>query len=69
MIVRMLTLVNVGQDTTLGDCDVSKKFVQFFVVPDGKLEMTWDDPGLLVVTSSIASKFEDFGSKIFQNCS
>lgn len=61
------TLVNVGQDTTLGDCDVTEQLVQLLIVADGELEMTRDDTGLLVVTSGVASKFEDFSRKVFQD--
>ena len=61
------TLVNVGQNTTLGDCDVSEKFVQFFIVSDGELEMTGDDTGLLVVASGIASEFENFSGEVLKN--
>jgi len=60
-------LVNVGQDTTLSDCDVTEQLVQFLIVADGELEMTRDDTGLLVVTSGIASKFEDFGSEVLKD--
>ena len=31
-----LTLVNVGQNTTLGDGDVSEKLVQLLIVADGE---------------------------------
>ena len=51
--------MDIGQDTALGDCDVAEKLVQFLVVADGQLEMTWDDTGLLVVAGGIASQFED----------
>jgi hypothetical protein len=44
----------------LGNGDVSEKLVEFFVGPDGKLEMTGNDTGLLVVTSSVSSKLKDF---------
>nr|GFD54191.1 hypothetical protein [Tanacetum cinerariifolium] len=60
---RKRTLVNVGEDTTLGDGDVSEQLVQLLVVPDGELEMTGDDTGLLVVAGSVASQLEDFGRK------
>jgi len=59
--------MDVGQNTTLGDCDVSEKFVQFLIVSDGKLEMTGDDTRLLVVTGGVASKFENFGSQVLEN--
>jgi hypothetical protein len=63
------TLVNVGQDTTLGDCDVTQQLVQLLIVADGELKMTRDDTGLLVVTSGVASKFEDFSRKVFKDSS
>ena len=58
--------MNVWQDTTLRDCNVSQKLVQLLIVADGELEMTRDDTGLLVVTGGIASKFEDFSSEVFK---
>lgn len=64
---RLLTLVNVGQDTTLGNCDVAEELVQFLVIADGELEVTGDDTCFLVVTSSIASQLEDFGSEVLKD--
>ena len=46
---------------------MSEKLVQLLVVSDSELKMTWDDTGLLVVTSSVASQFENFGSKILED--
>jgi hypothetical protein len=62
-----LTLVDVGQNTTLGDGDVAEKLVQLLIVADGELEVTGDDTGLLVVASSVASKLEDFGSQVLED--
>ena len=31
--------------------------------------MSWDDPGLLVVTGSITSELEDLSCEVFHNCS
>ena len=59
--------MNVWQDTTLRDCNMSQKLVQLLIVTDGQLEMTRDDTGLLVVTGSIASKFEDFSSEVLEH--
>jgi hypothetical protein len=59
--------VNVGQDTTLCNCDVSEKLVQFLIVADGELEMTRDDTGLLVVAGGVTSQLEDFGRKVFED--
>lgn len=59
--------MNVGQNTTLSDCDMSEQLVQLLIVADGELKMTGDDTGLLVVTSGVASKFEDFSRKVFED--
>jgi hypothetical protein len=58
--------VNVRQNTTLGDGDVTKELVQFFVIADGQLKMAWDDTSLLVVTSGIASQFENFCCEVLK---
>ena len=59
--------MNVGEDTTLGDGDVSEQLVQLLVVPDGELKVTGDDTGLLVVTGSVTGQLEDFGSEVLEN--
>lgn len=63
------TLVNVGEDTTLGDRDVTKELVQLLVVADGELEMTRDDTSLLVVAGGVAGQLEDFGSQVLKDSS
>ena len=42
--------LDVWQYTTLSDGDSSQELVEFLVVSDGELQVTWDDSGLLVVT-------------------
>jgi hypothetical protein len=42
-------------------------FAQLFVVPDGELKVTRHDTVLLVVTSGVASEFENLGSKVFED--
>jgi len=59
--------LDMGDDTTLGDNDVTKELIQFLVVADGQLQMTRDDTLFLVIASGIASKFEDFGSEVFED--
>ena len=58
----MLTLVNVGEHTTLGNGDVAEKLIQFLIVANGELEMTRDDSGFLIVTCGVSSQLEDLGS-------
>jgi hypothetical protein len=62
-----LTLVDVGKDTALGDCDVAEQLVQLLIVPDGELEMTGDDACLLVVAGSVASQLEDLSCEILED--
>jgi hypothetical protein len=59
--------VNVGEDTTLGDCDVSEKLVQLLIVSDCELEMTGDDTGLFVVAGGVASQLEDLSSEVLKD--
>lgn len=59
--------MDVGQDTTLGDGDVSKELVQLLIVADGELKVARDDTGLLVVTRGVASQFEDLGRQVLKD--
>jgi hypothetical protein len=61
--------VDVGQNTTLGDGDVSQKLVQLLIVADGELEMTGNDTGLLVVASGVASELENLSSEVLEHSS
>lgn len=66
---RQLTLVDVGQDTTLGDGDVAQELVQFLIVADGELQVAGDDTRLLVVAGGVASQLEDLSSQVFEHSS
>ena len=59
--------LDVGEDSALGDGDSGEQLVQLLVVPDGQLEVTGDDPGLLVVTGSVASQLEDLSSEVLHD--
>ena len=59
--------LDVGEDTTLGNGDTGEEFVEFLVVADGELEMTGDDPGLLVVTGSVAGELEDLSCEVLHD--
>ena len=61
--------LDVGEDTTLGNGDSSKQFVQLLVITDGQLQVTGDDPGLLVVTGSIASQLKDLSRQVLHDSS
>jgi hypothetical protein len=59
--------MDVWQDTTLGDGDVSEQLVQLLIVTDGELQVTGDDSRLLVVTSSVSGQLEDFSTEVLQD--
>ena len=44
--------LDVGQNTTLSDRDARQQLVQFLIVADGQLKVTWNDASLLVVKKS-----------------
>ena len=60
-------LVNVGEDTALGNGHMRQKLVELLVVADGELEVTGDDARLLVVTGGVASQLEDLGGEVLEN--
>ena len=59
--------LNVGKDTTLGNGDTAEELVQLLVVPDGELQVSWDDPALLVVAGGVACQLKHFGAQVLQN--
>ena len=61
--------LDVWEYSTLGDGHSWEKFVQFLVISDSELEMSWDDPGLLVVTGSVTSELQDLSCEVFHDCS
>jgi hypothetical protein len=59
--------LDVGQDTALGDGDARQQLVELLVVADGELEVTGDDPRLLVVARSVASQLEHLGGEVLHD--
>lgn len=59
--------MDVGQNTTLRDCDMSEKLVQFLIIADGELKMAGDDTGFLVVTGSVSGQLKNFGCEILEH--
>ena len=53
----------------MGDGDAGEELVQLFVVPHGELEMTRDDPCLLVISGGVTGQLEDFGRKVLKDSS
>ncbi|KAI6748441.1 hypothetical protein HG530_015477 [Fusarium avenaceum] len=46
---------------------MAQELVQLLIVSDGKLKMTGNDTGLLVVAGSVSGQLEDFGSEVLEN--
>ena len=44
-----------------------QELVQFFVVSDGELKMSWDDSCLLVVSGSVTSQLQDFSGQVLED--
>lgn len=61
--------MDVGENTTLGNGDMTQELVQLLIVADGKLEVTGDDTGLLVVTSGVSSQLENLSGEVLKNSS
>src|SRR6056300_548912 len=59
--------LDVRQNTTLGDGHSGEKLVQLLVVADGQLEMTGDDPGLLVVTGGVSCKLKHLSGEVLHD--
>ena len=59
--------LDVREDSTLSDGDSGQELVQLLVIPDGKLEVTGDDPGLLVVTGSVTGQLKDLSSEVLHD--
>ena len=59
--------VDVGDDTSVGNGDVSQELVELLVVADGELDVAGHDAALLVVTGSVAGKLEDLGSQVLKH--
>ena len=59
--------LDVGQDTSLSDRHSGQELVQLLVVTDGKLQVTWDDPALLVVTGGVSCKLKNLSGQVLHH--
>uniref|UniRef100_H2ZHR9 Uncharacterized protein n=1 Tax=Ciona savignyi TaxID=51511 RepID=H2ZHR9_CIOSA len=41
--------------------------VQFLVVSNSQLQVSWDDSGLLVVASGVTCQLKNFGAQVFEH--
>lgn len=61
--------LDVGQNTSLGDGHSAQQLVQLLVITDGQLQVTGNDPGLLVVTGCVSCQLQHLGSQVLHHCS
>jgi hypothetical protein len=59
--------VDVRDDTTGSDGDTGEQLVKLLIVADSQLDVTRDDAVLLVVTSGVARKLENFSSQVLHD--
>ena len=59
--------LDVWKNSSLGDGHSSQQLVQFLVIADGELKMSWCNSGLLVVTGSVSSQLENLSDEVFKN--
>ena len=64
---RQKNRLDVGQYTTLGDGDAGQQLVQLLVVADGELQVTGDDPRLLVVAGGVSCQLENLSSQVLHD--
>jgi hypothetical protein len=59
--------MDIREDTTSRDGNITKQLVQLFIVLHGKSNVTGDNTCLLVVTCGIAGKFKDLGTEVLED--
>ena len=59
--------VDVGQNSSRGNGNSSKKLVQLLVVLNGKSDVPGNNTGLFVVTSGVSGKLEDLSTEVLKN--
>ena len=59
--------VDVGQNSSGGDGHGGQELTQLLVIPDGELDVPWDDPGLLVVPGGVSGQLEDLSGEVLHD--
>lgn len=61
--------MNIGNYTALRNSYISKESVKLLVVSDAQLYVPGNDSFLFEISSSVSSKFKNFGREVLQHCS
>ena len=67
LLLREKDGVDVRENTSGRDGDVSEELVELFVVADRELDVTRDDAGSLVVTRGVSGELEDLGGEVLED--
>merc|ERR1719235_1522939 len=59
--------VDVWQNSSGSDGHGGEELAQLLVVPDGELDVPWDDPGLLVVPGGVSGQLEDLSGEVLHD--
>jgi len=59
--------VDERKNSSVGDGDVTQELVQFLVVSDRKLDVSGNNPCLLVVARGVACQLKDFSRQVFED--
>ena len=61
--------MNVGKHAAARNSHLIEKLVKLFIVANGELDVSWDDPRLFVVSCGIARQLEHLCCQILHHCS
>jgi len=59
--------VDVGEHTTGSNGDVAEELVELLIVPHSKLDVTGNDPALLVVLGGVAGELKDLSHEVLED--
>ena len=59
--------VDVARDASLGDRNLTNQLVQLLIVLNGKLDVSGNNTGLLVLASAVAGKLKQLSNEVFQH--
>ena len=61
--------MNVGKHAAARNSHLIEKLVKLFIVANGELDVSWNDPRLFVISSGIARQLEHLCCQILHHCS
>ena len=59
--------VDVARDASLGNRNLTNKLVQLLIVLNGKLDVSGNNTGLLVLAGAVAGKLKQLSNEVFED--